>query len=31
MAPMTKRYDEYCPVAHALGLVGERWALLVVL
>jgi DNA-binding HxlR family transcriptional regulator len=28
---MTKRYDEYCPVAHALGLVGERWALLVVL
>lgn len=31
MAPMSKRYDEYCPVAHALGLVGERWALLVVL
>jgi DNA-binding HxlR family transcriptional regulator len=31
MPPMTKRYDEYCPVAHALGLVGERWALLVVL
>jgi DNA-binding HxlR family transcriptional regulator len=28
---MTKRYDQYCPVAHALGLVGERWALLVVL
>ena len=28
---MAKRYDEYCPVAHALGLVGERWALLVVL
>jgi DNA-binding HxlR family transcriptional regulator len=28
---MTKRYDGYCPVAHALGLVGERWALLVVL
>jgi DNA-binding HxlR family transcriptional regulator len=26
-----KRYDLYCPVAHALGLVGERWALLVVL
>jgi DNA-binding HxlR family transcriptional regulator len=25
-----KRYDQYCPVAHALGLVGERWALLVV-
>ena len=28
---MRKRYDLYCPVAHALGLVGERWALLVVL
>ena len=28
---MHKRYDLYCPVAHALGLVGERWALLVVL
>jgi DNA-binding HxlR family transcriptional regulator len=28
---MTKRYDEYCPVAHALSLVGERWSLLVVL
>jgi DNA-binding HxlR family transcriptional regulator len=27
---MSKRYDQYCPVAHALGLVGERWALLVV-
>jgi DNA-binding HxlR family transcriptional regulator len=27
----TRRYDDYCPVAHALGLVGERWALLVVL
>ena len=25
-----KRYDYYCPVAHALDLVGERWALLVV-
>jgi DNA-binding HxlR family transcriptional regulator len=25
-----KRYDQYCPVAHALGLVGERWSLLVV-
>jgi DNA-binding HxlR family transcriptional regulator len=31
MAHMRKRYDQYCPVAHALGLVGERWALLVVL
>ena len=28
---MRKRYDMYCPVAHALGLVGERCALLVVL
>ena len=25
-----KRYDQYCPIAHALELVGERWALLVV-
>ncbi len=28
---MLKRYDAYCPVAHALGLVGERWSLLVIL
>jgi DNA-binding HxlR family transcriptional regulator len=27
---MAKKYDQYCPFAHALGLVGERWALLVV-
>ena len=27
---MAKGYDQYCPVCHALGLVGERWALLVV-
>jgi DNA-binding HxlR family transcriptional regulator len=27
---MTKRYDQYCPIAHALDLVGERWALLIV-
>ena len=27
---MSKRYDQYCPIAHALGLVGERWALLIV-
>jgi DNA-binding HxlR family transcriptional regulator len=27
---MAKRFDQYCPVAHALCLVGERWALLVV-
>jgi DNA-binding HxlR family transcriptional regulator len=25
-----KHYEQYCPVAHALDLVGERWALLVV-
>jgi DNA-binding HxlR family transcriptional regulator len=28
---MVKRYDAYCPVAHALAVVGEKWALLVVL
>ena len=27
---MAKRYNQYCPVAHALDLVGERWSLLVV-
>ena len=27
---MRKHYEQYCPVAHALDLVGERWALLVV-
>ena len=27
---MSKRYDQYCPIAHALDLVGERWALLIV-
>src|SRR5918992_387760 len=27
---MSKRYAQFCPVAHALELVGERWALLVV-
>jgi DNA-binding HxlR family transcriptional regulator len=25
-----KSYDQYCPVAHALDLVGERWSLLIV-
>jgi DNA-binding HxlR family transcriptional regulator len=25
-----RHYEQYCPVAHALDLVGERWALLVV-
>ncbi|MFC4785325.1 winged helix-turn-helix transcriptional regulator [Nocardioides sp. MAHUQ-72] len=27
---MAKRYEQYCPIAHALDLVGDRWALLVV-
>jgi len=27
---MGKRYDQYCPIAHALDLVGERWSLLIV-
>jgi DNA-binding HxlR family transcriptional regulator len=27
---MSKRFEQYCPLAHALGLVGERWAFLVV-
>jgi DNA-binding HxlR family transcriptional regulator len=27
---MAKRFEQYCPVAHAMSLVGERWALLVV-
>ena len=29
---MTKnrRYDQYCPVCHALDLVGERWSLVIV-
>jgi DNA-binding HxlR family transcriptional regulator len=25
-----KRYDQYCPIACSLGLIGERWTLLVV-
>jgi DNA-binding HxlR family transcriptional regulator len=25
-----KRYDQYCPIAHALELIGERWSILVV-
>jgi DNA-binding HxlR family transcriptional regulator len=25
-----KRFNQYCPIAHALELVGERWALLIV-
>jgi len=27
---VVKRYEQYCPMAHALDLVGDRWALLVV-
>ncbi len=27
---MAKRYQQYCPMAHALDLVGDRWTLLVV-
>jgi DNA-binding HxlR family transcriptional regulator len=27
---MPRAYDQYCPIAHALDLIGERWALLVV-
>ena len=27
---MSKRYDQYCPIAHALELIGERWSLLIV-
>ena len=25
-----KRFDQYCPIAHALSQVGERWSLLVI-
>src|SRR3954469_9692839 len=27
---MARRFDEYCPIANALSIVGERWALLIV-
>jgi DNA-binding HxlR family transcriptional regulator len=27
---VAKCYDQYCPIAHALDVVGERWSLLVV-
>ena len=30
MGCVAKHYDQYCPVAHALDVVGDRWALLVV-
>jgi DNA-binding HxlR family transcriptional regulator len=25
-----KSYNQYCPIAHALDVVGERWSLLIV-
>lgn len=27
---MARGYGQYCPIAHALGVVGERWSLLLV-
>ena len=27
---MAKSYHQYCPMAHALDIVGERWSLLIV-
>jgi DNA-binding HxlR family transcriptional regulator len=27
---LVKRFEQYCPLAHALSLVGERWSLLIV-
>ena len=27
---MAKKYDQYCPMAHALDMVGDRWELLIV-
>src|SRR4051794_18138040 len=27
---MAKKFDQYCPMAHALSMVGERWSLLIV-
>jgi DNA-binding HxlR family transcriptional regulator len=27
---MAKKFDQYCPMAHALSLVGDRWSLLIV-
>jgi len=26
---MNRKFDQYCPMAHALSLVGERWSLLI--
>jgi DNA-binding HxlR family transcriptional regulator len=30
MPHVSKRFEQYCPVAHAICLVGERWSLLIV-
>ena len=30
MRSVAKRFDQYCPVAHAMCMVGERWSLLIV-
>jgi DNA-binding HxlR family transcriptional regulator len=30
MAAMSKAFDQFCPMAHALSLVGDRWSLLLV-
>ena len=30
MGRVARCYDQYCPMAHALDLVGERWSLLIV-
>lgn len=30
MPLVTKRFEQYCPMAHAICLVGERWSLLIV-
>ena len=27
---MAKKYDQYCPLAHALDVIGDRWTLLLV-
>jgi DNA-binding HxlR family transcriptional regulator len=27
---VSKHYEQYCPIAHAVGMLGERWTLLVV-
>lgn len=27
---MAKSYNQYCPIAHALDVIGERWSLLIV-